>query len=75
MSRSDWDGYVRTVVSIRHGQSLSNGRGKPVRIERLSCQHEQAFTTDRSGGAALMHPRQFRVCSTCRDLGRREVHV
>ena len=68
-----WDGLTRRVISARHVRITGTS---PVRIELLSCGHEQAFTgglrddtNKRAGGGMGQSPRQFRVCKICDDLG------
>lgn len=36
-----WDGNVREVVSVRFSRAANDGH--PLRIEKLSCGHEQSF--------------------------------
>lgn len=59
-----WDGFVRTAVS--HRFVAAPGQNQTVRVELLSCGHEQSFSGNfcRSSIAA-------RICRACEDANNR----
>lgn len=64
-----WDGFVRSVVSARHVNASNNN--VRVRVELLSCGHEQAFCGNKASHGGSKGAKGSRVCNTCSDLGRR----
>lgn len=63
MTRRYWDGYVRNVVSFRR-VNIGVACAK-VRVETLTCGHEQAFAGSSVGSPSV----GARVCRQCEDAG------